>query len=449
MGREGGGRPAAQGRSYDPIVRIPALVVSVLLAASPCLGQDPTAGRDGVQLRFSVDLQDGVLRVDELVRALLAAYELDASDLALPTTRVDLEGPAGALLLFGGHRLLLETVRFRRDLEAQQLVVTIDRERSREVRRVLRARIARFAARLAGTDVEERRYDLVLPGDLDPARPLVVLVHGIESTPESLSDLHRYLVAPPRACQVATFAFPNDEAVDRVAAEFARRLRALAGQPVAIVGHSMGGLVGRAVVEDAALDPGNVRTLVLLGTPNAGSNLAGLRFALEARSVLGDAADTRDFARELLDACLDHWRDGLGEAGGDLLPESVFLQRLGARQRNPKVDYHVVIGTRSLLQPEQLEAVRREVRERLGANAATRFVRPRLERWLLDLDELVDGQGDGAVSVRSGRLPGTDPVLVPVDHMGLVRLRGLTGDRKEPGDHPVFGRVAAWVEPGR
>src|SRR5262249_9703018 len=144
----------------------------------------------------------------------------------------------------------------------------------------LRARLAQFAGRLAGEDATERRHELLLPTALDASRPLCVLVHGVESDAAGWGDLKPWLEAAPRRAQVATFAYPNDEAIERAAAELAARLRALGSQPVALVGHSMGGLVARAVVEDPALDPGNVRTLICIGTPQKGSNLAGFRFAL-------------------------------------------------------------------------------------------------------------------------------------------------------------------------
>lgn len=424
---------------------LPWLLIAPLLAS--LLAQDQPAPPDPTQRRFAVPMRDGHVQADDLLRALLTAYEFDGDAVPLPSLRVDLRGTKGTALLYACRKLLLETTRFRRDIDRQELIVTIDRERARDLRRQLRQRLARLGAKLAGEDLDEHPYDLALPQPLDPERLLVVLVHGVESSPESLDDLRHFLVDPARGRQVATFAYPNDASIDEIAAVFAARLRALGAQPVAVVGHSMGGLVARAAIENPRLDPGNVRKLVLIGTPNAGSSLAGLRIALEAKSLLADAGGERAFARELVAAFVEHWQDGLGEAGGDLLPDSVFLTRLAARERNPRTDYHVVLGTRSLLTPEQLAAVQREVGARLATNRIGRLVRPKLERWLRDLDELVDGKGDGAVGVASGQLPGIEPVLVPLDHLGLVRLRGLLGIIPAGRAHPVFEQVAVWLPP--
>jgi len=409
-----------------------------LFAAVVAFAQEPPAPTR----QFAVPMPDGTVRVDELVTALAKEYELDVTGLALPALPIDLRGAAGATVLFAARKVLLDTVRFRRNGAEQQLVVTIDRERTREVRRDLRVRLVKVVGTFTGQDVAERHYALVRPERLDPARPLVVLVHGVEGAAASMSDLRDFLAAAPQGHQVATFEYPNDEAIDVVAARFAAELRALGAQPVAIVAHSMGGLVARAAIENPATDPGNVRTLVMLGTPNRGSDIASLRCAVDAGEVVRDAAFS---PARFTDAVVEHWRDGLGEAGGDLLPGSVFLQQMAARPRNPNVQYRLVLGTKGLVEANELAKLRTNVQTRLAGDAVTRALRPRLDRWVADLDELVDGKGDGAVSVAAGQLDGVDAVLVPLDHCGLVRLRGFNGANSDPARHPAFALVAQWL----
>jgi pimeloyl-ACP methyl ester carboxylesterase len=424
------------------------MTLVTLLTALACAAGEPPAAPPAVPDRaFTVPLADGRLEVAALVHALAGAYGLDGTELAPPDIRIDLRGPKGAWILAGARVLLLDTVRFRRDLERGELGVTIDRERSRAVRRKLRGRLARLIGRFAGRDVAERRYEMDLPPGLDRTRPLAVLVHGVESDAAIWDDLREFLAERQPAPQVATFNYPNDEAIERIAPALAERLRALGDQPLVLVGHSMGGLVARALVEDPALDPGTVRKLILIGTPNGGSNLAWFRLALEAADAIRQVDRERTLAGEILRAILDHWEDGLGEAGADLGPGSVFMQRLAACGRNRKVEYHLVLGTRSVLRSEQLDGLRDGLRAGLEKRRAGRLLEPRLGSWAADLDELVDGKGDGAVSIARGRLEGVEPVLVPLDHVGLVRLSGLVGPTGRAADHPVFTRIAGWLEP--
>ncbi len=424
---------------------VPMLVLFAALTAqeqAPKATPVPDAERANTERVFTVPLRDGQLQLDELLRELLAAYELDGDALELPRAAIDLRGARATVVLGAARSVLLRTVDFRVAPGGDELVVTIDRERARELRRRLRDRIATLAGALAGEEVAVRAATLELPAALDRERPLVVLVHGIESSPRSLAQLGAFLAA--RGCQVAWFDYPNDAAASNVAAQLGSQLKALGGQRVFVVAHSFGGLIARAALEDPALDPGNVQRLVLIGVPNAGSDLAALRALIEAWHVVRGIDDVRHAARDLLASTLLHWTDGRGEAGGDLLPGSVFLQQLAARERNARVQYHAVLGTRSLLTEEQLTNTTAAVRRLLGSEAGE-VVLPKLQRWLDDLDELVDGQGDGAVSVAAGALPGVEPVLVPVDHRGLVRTKGLLGPAIPADEHPVFRRVAEWV----
>jgi pimeloyl-ACP methyl ester carboxylesterase len=104
--------------------------------------------------------------------------------------------------------------------------------------------------------------------DANAARPPVVLVHGLFGDPTNFLVLRTYLAAHG----VGTFAsFSYGWRLDyqRLAARLADAvdaLRAATGAPeVDVVGHSLGGLVARYLLEIAPRTP--VRTLVTLGSP--------------------------------------------------------------------------------------------------------------------------------------------------------------------------------------
>ena len=100
----------------------------------------------------------------------------------------------------------------------------------------------------------------------------VLLVHGMGRTPLSLSHLARFLRRaghrPERLGYVAAI-----ESFDRIRRRVRQRLETLAraGEPYAVIGHSLGGLALRAAV--SGLQPGPVH-LIMLATPNQSPRLA-------------------------------------------------------------------------------------------------------------------------------------------------------------------------------
>ena len=135
--------------------------------------------------------------------------------------------------------------------------------------------------------------------------------------------------------------------------------------------------------------------MFLLGTPNQGSCLADLQPLIEV-------------VRQLLPKprrWLETFTDGLGEAADDLKPESRFLRTLNAHGLAPKVRYYAIAGRKPFLTEEQRVSIKRELTEFLAGRQAPAAI-VRLVEGLLDADELRQGRGDGAVTVRSALLAG-------------------------------------------
>jgi pimeloyl-ACP methyl ester carboxylesterase len=277
-------------------------------------------------------------------------------------------------------------------------------------------------------DDDTARYGLHLDENWEkvaaaaPDRPLVVLIHGLNSSAESNAPI----LIPVRAAgyPAAVFAYPNDWDLTDSATFLSKHLKEFAAAnpktSVAIVTHSMGGLIARACVEDPTLDPGNVTRLVMIAPPSQGSLIAHVGFASDIWEH-GIARRDGSAWRRLRDSVVD----GLGEATADLVPGSPFLTRLNARERNPKVRYAIFLGTHAAVNQTELGLVRRllatSIRsEGLGAYAES------ADTLVAEMEEVVEGKGDGVVAVKRGRLPGVDDVVeMPFDHISC------TG---EPGD---------------
>jgi pimeloyl-ACP methyl ester carboxylesterase len=129
----------------------------------------------------------------------------------------------------------------------------------------------------------------------------VLLVHGLGRTPLSLQGLARTLRRAGHATRFfGYYAFA--EPYDRIRQRLASELRSMAREPdpVALVGHSLGGLLLRHALADA---PGlNVHRLIMLGTPNQSPRLAvranrWLPFRVFARSCGHLLATPSAFAR--------------------------------------------------------------------------------------------------------------------------------------------------------
>jgi pimeloyl-ACP methyl ester carboxylesterase len=249
-------------------------------------------------------------------------------------------------------------------------------------------------------------------------KPLVVLLHGYNSTPQRNGALLRPLRNAGYSC--AQFAFPNDhelaDSAELLADELAELAHEHPDRRVALLTHSMGGLVARECIENPVLDPGNVDRLIMIAPPNQGTMVAHL-------AVCADVWEHGLFRRG--DGCITRLKDsivdGLAEAADDLRPGSVFLTKLNKRPRNPNVEYSIFLGTGGKLREREVDAVRGAMRKTVGKVPGLRTTVRKLDRRLGRMDEVIDGKGDGVVAIERALLPGVnDVVVLPFGHLSVT-----------------------------
>jgi pimeloyl-ACP methyl ester carboxylesterase len=223
----------------------------------------------------------------------------------------------------------------------------------------------------------------------------VILIHGLDEPGRVWLNLAPALAE--KGFSVWQFTYPNDQDI-RASSRFLFQCLGAAGwlpsDPVALVCHSMGGLVARQMLTDpeigyaGAADRARVPQishLIMIGTPNHGAGLARFRVVMEVREQILNRIHG-----------YGHWLqgvyDGDGAAAAQLLPDSEFLNRLNARPHPEKVSMAVIAG---ILSP-----------------------------WL--------PPGDGLVSLSSARLDTLALYTVPGNHLSMVRNMTASSKRVPP-----------------
>lgn len=377
--------------------------------------------------RVTVYAPDGVVPAADLAGAIACAkgYDETALEGLLPDQSLDLNKKRYRLLLVMANALLaprvkMEVAKPEENGGREALVVDLDRTALLSSKRAF---LRRFRAavtggggifgvgRTFGIEPDEKWQDA------PPERNLVVLLHGLDSAPENVAPVLKAVREAGFPC--AVFRYPNDQPIadsaKLLAKELARLRKLQPTRGVTLLTSSMGGLVARAAVENPELDPGNVAQMILVGTPNHGSALARFEFGLDLYEHLA-TDDERGKARRLFEMI----EDGLGEAGKDLRPDSAFLKELNARARNPKVRYSLILGRGGYLTQANLDAARAALAKHKDRNRFTRFLGKKVEDYVKDLDEVVSGLGDGAVSLARGKLEGVaDTEVLAFHHLQM------------------------------
>jgi pimeloyl-ACP methyl ester carboxylesterase len=254
----------------------------------------------------------------------------------------------------------------------------------------------------------------------------VILVHGLDEPGKVWMNLAPALIE--KGFSVYTMTYPNDQPITESARFFlecikSHRLAKI--KNISIVAHSMGGLVAREMLTHPSLsyvekvDKGElpaVWQLIMVGTPNHGSELARFRIFTEFREqITGLFSEKYHWLQGIL--------DGAGEAGIDLIPDSTFLKQLNRRTHPSNVNMLVIAGTISPWQKNEIEHFANNLKAKLPED--TRVAVKEMENVLLLASNEV---GDGLVSVRSAQLSGVPLRIVQGTHLSIIR--NITSDRQ-------------------
>lgn len=395
--------------------RRPGFLASILLAIALAFGMlAPIA--TAKPREATIPLRDGQVVLADLSATLCRELKLPPAD-ALPG-RLDLNGLKGSNFVAAVNQSLGDGCQV--SIKPDALVLRVDPDKlPQDVDAAKRAvRIFTAVETPEATAAQAARHGLRLPARLDPGRPLVVLIHGMDSSQAIWDPLQSLL--GDAGHQVAHFGYASDAPIEESGDALAKHLIAFRNAhpatPVEIVAHSMGGLVARSYVEGPAY-AGGVRRLILCGTPNAGSTWAKYRLAVEAQEHFrlwkNDPAWSPTWAIT----------DGLGEAGRDLKPGSDFLKNLNARPRRDGVAYTVIAGDQSPVSSTCADwwdcSARTLMPGRVGGWWGLRHCKRKMHAKATTL-RAGKSDGDGPVKLESARLPGAaDFVVVHADHVSL------------------------------
>ena len=258
----------------------------------------------------------------------------------------------------------------------------------------------------------------------------VVLVHGLDDPGKVWQNLAPVLAE--EGYDVWQFEYPNDQPLTESAQLFfdeLTRLRTSGIERIALVAHSMGGLISRELltspkIEYRAFLAKNqvpvVDKLIMIGTPNHGSQLARLRIVSEIRDHL-----VRFFKGEATG--LGFLLDGAGEAKIDLLPGSKFLTELNARSHPLGVDMLVIAGITAPWNEDDINLWFGHINEQAKADQGLE-----LEKVGELIKSMSNGLGDGLVTLESARLDNIALITVKGTHLSMIRNISPDDDRIPP-----------------
>ncbi len=398
------------------------VIVAGLGAATP-----EVAPADAPELTktLTIPLPEGKLALGRLVGDLLDEVGIDGSAVRDKANfNIDVGGKLGQFKLDQLAKITRGIVTFT--VEDSELLVIIDRLKLRQEDKQLRTRLRRIVENWFPEQARQSKanYGLKPVGEDKLKTHTVVLIHGLDEPGDIWTTLKPVL--SQAGYSVAEQISHNDQSIAESATFFAEQLRDLKKHKVkriTIIAHSMGGLVSREVLTNTDLnkDIPQVRRLMMIGTPNHGSEMARFSLGAEVRDQLARALSGDG-------VLFGSIFDGVGEAQIDLLPESEFLQTLNARAHPAATRYTIIAGRLSPVNKHAIDAIRRQLPDRAGGA---------VDELSESLHSLSDGLGDGCVSLASARLDGVeDTQVVHGNHITIIQ--DVFGDGEAPPAIPII-----------
>ncbi|MGD9036207.1 MAG: hypothetical protein PVF10_06605 [Syntrophobacterales bacterium] len=334
----------------------------------------------------------------------------------------------GILLLLGLWQLFTSTYREQ------------EKELRRQVRQTVKEKFPEQTARFFETfglfffEADEKS-----PHGPALDRNSVVLIHGLDDPGQVWQSLAPKLVEED--FNVWLMRYPNDQPIMESAQLFfqeLKKLKELGIDRISIVAHSMGGLVSREMLTSPKIKyhtsakkrlVPEVGALVMVGTPNHGSEFARFRVFTEMRDHL---VRLKKGEANWLGVILD----GAGEAKIDLLPGSRFLTELNGRPHPEGMDMLIIAGITSPWNESDIKRWVNNVRKKVSAEQ---------QQWVDELGEnmisMTHGLGDGLVTVESTRLEGVPHRTVEGTHLSMIRNVTKSSRRIPPAVPIVVDRL--------